>query len=92
MSDRPKKRKWSRWFWALPCVLLAIYVGGYFRLAEYQSFDGTPVSRVRIYRWNWIRRAYLPLARIDAHINHRIIWLKTPDDNDGDWIIIDPDD
>jgi hypothetical protein len=91
MSDQPKKRKWLRWFLA-PCVVLAIYVGGYFRLAEHPLFKGTPLSHVRIYPWNWIRRAYVPLAWIDAHLNNRAVLLQTPDDPhdlDGIWIYPD---
>ena len=88
MSDEPKKRHW--WALALFCLLLAIYVGGYFRLAEHPLFKGTPVGHVRIYPWNWMRRAYVPLAWIDAHLNNRLVILRTTyDDQNGIWF--DPD-
>jgi hypothetical protein len=92
MSDEPKKQRWLRWFWAVLCVLLAIYVGGYFRLAQHPLFEGAPVDRVRIYPWQAIKRAYLPLAWIDARLSNRVVVLKTPeDDYVSDWIIVDPD-
>jgi hypothetical protein len=93
MSDEPKKRKRWRWFVGPPCVVLAIYVGGYFRLAEHPLLRGTPLNYIRVYPWNWIRLAYVPLAWIDAHLNNRLVVLQTPDDDQnvfrGIWI--DPD-
>ncbi len=94
MSDEPKKskRRWLRGFCAVPCVLLAIYVGGYFRLAEHPLFEGAPVAHIRIYPWNWIRRAYVPIAWIDAHMSNRPVILKTPEDQYvSDPIWIEPD-
>ncbi len=86
MSDEPKKRHWWRWALALVCLLVVIYVGGYFRLAEHPLFKGTPDSHVRIYPWNWVRRAYVPLAWIDAHINSRMVILRTTyDDQNSIW-------
>ena len=91
----------STWHWrhlsvGLFCLLLVIYVAGYYALARHPtiavpSFEGEPVEHIREYPLSIIRRAYAPIAWIDAHITHRRVFLETPDDEKStDRIIIEP--
>jgi hypothetical protein len=55
------------------CLLLVIYVAGYYALARHPtiavpSFEGEPVEHVREYPLSIIRRAYAPIAWIDAQV------------------------
>jgi hypothetical protein len=96
MSD--ERGKWNWWHCCLGafCFLPAVfYITGYFTLVR-PSHSGA-ASNVRIYPSRAIARAYVPLAWIEAHVNHYQVHLKTPDADhwaiiytDGDWIIVDP--
>jgi hypothetical protein len=89
MSDeRQRKRNW----WesplvpaALLCLLLAVYVGGYFVLREPQALRAG--TNVRIYRSRAVAKAFAPLAWLDAKINHCQVHVLT---TDGDWEIFEP--
>jgi hypothetical protein len=89
MSDERNKGHWWHANWtlcAILCLLLALYVAGYFVLAEREMHSGIPISNIRIYRSRAIAKAYAPLAWIEAKLGGQV-HLKTPY---GDWDTFDP--
>jgi hypothetical protein len=87
MSEERHKGNWRHSVWVSLCVLLALYVGGYFVLGEHETHLGRPVWNVRIYRPRMVAYAYAPLAWIEAKTRRHQVHVKT---SDGDWTTFDP--
>jgi hypothetical protein len=73
MSDEHSKTNQWRWGPAALCLLLAVYVGGYFAMGDCRRFPDRSVFRH--YRSYPVASMFAPLAWLECKIRQRSVYL-----------------
>jgi len=85
MTDSPNSRRSPGCLVAtsIVLILLAVYVGGYFWLGEYDvQRSGSVTYHNRSFSNSDFVTTYLPLGWIECRVRNEPIWLLAPNDTD----------